>query len=87
MAHPYYYHHIISKQIAWFLKLHLHDVPQHVKLLAYKPLIRTQLEYALPVWSSRQAYVTDALESVQNRAARFIHSSYSYNVSVSSLKS
>lgn len=69
------------------LRRNLHLAPTPVKLLAYQTLIRPKLEYACAVWDPHQSNNTKTLETVQSRAARFIFSDYSYQSSVTELKS
>lgn len=68
------------------LRRNLKLAPSSVKLLAYTTFVRPKLEYACSVWDPHQSNLSNLLESVQNRAARFIYSVYSYHSSVSELK-
>ena len=47
---------------------------QKAKINAYKALVRPYLEYACAVWAPYIAHDNDLLESVQNKAARWIKS-------------
>lgn len=70
-----------------FLRRNINQAPSSIKLLAYETLVRPKLEFACAVWDLPQANLCTILESVQNRAARFIFSDYSYHSSVTHLKS
>lgn len=69
-----------------FLRCNINLAPSTVKLLAYETLVRPKLEFACAVWDLPQANSCTILEYVQNRAARFIFSNYSYHTSVTHLK-
>lgn len=68
------------------LKHRLSLANSETKMHAYTSLIRSSLEYASIIWHPNNASLTKRLESVQNKAARFILSSYSTYTSVSLLK-
>lgn len=68
------------------LRRNINLAPFTFKLLAYETLVRPQLEFACAVWDLPRANSCTILESVQNRAARFIFSDYSYHASVKHLK-
>lgn len=69
-----------------FLKRSLYLANSDTRLHAYTTLIRSSLEYASIIWNPHQSNLTNLLEAVQNKAARFILRSYSRTQSVSFLK-
>lgn len=74
-----------SKTLA-FLWRHFFQARQDVKLMPYKTLVLSKLEYASTIWDPHKSYLVNRLVSIQSRAARFIHRNYSFNSSVSQLK-
>lgn len=69
-----------------FLKRNLKQAPPNIRKLAFSTLIRPKLEYASAIWDPEHAYIINDIESLQNRAARFIFSDYSRHSSVTALK-
>lgn len=69
-----------------FLRRKLSAAPSHVKLTAYKILVRPILEYGSIVWNPYQKELLQKLESIQNKALRFIYSKYSRHQSVTAFR-
>lgn len=69
-----------------YLRRNFSSAPSDLKSVLYKTLIRPKLEYACAVWDPGHDYLTNALESAQNRSARFILANYSRTSSVTSMK-
>ena len=48
------------------------SAPRATKEMAYKSLVRPQLEYSACVWDPHQQFLTNKVEMVQHRAARYV---------------
>ena len=59
-------------QILAFLKRVLFNTPGYTRLIAYKSLCRSILDYALEVWDPYLKKDIHQLEMIQNRAIRFV---------------
>lgn len=72
--------HITNKALKklGFLKRRLYLANRDTRLRAYISLIRATLDYASIIWNPHTAILSDCIESVQNKAARFILRSYSH---------
>lgn len=68
------------------IKRRLHLAKSETKLHAHTTLIRSGLKYASIIWTPSGVSLINRLESVQNKAVRFILSSYSPYQSVSLVK-
>lgn len=81
--------HLINKanRMLGYLRRNFYHVPSSLKLLLYKTLIRSKLEYATSVWDPTHINLITALEMVQNNSVRFIRANYSRTASITSMKS
>ena len=61
-----------------FLRRNSYSCPQEVKEAAYKGLVSPLLDYGSSVWDPPGVVLQEELESVQERAARFVTGNYSY---------
>ena len=59
-----------------FIQRNLYSCPQHIKESAYKTLVRPLTEYASTVWDPYTKVLTNKIEMVQRRAARFCLNDY-----------
>ncbi len=69
-----------------FLKRNIETKNEKVRELAYKSLVRPQLEYASTVWSPHTQLNTDKIEKVQRRAVRWVKHNYSTYDSVTTMQ-
>jgi hypothetical protein len=68
-----------------FIKRNITTHNKKVRELAYKSLVRPQVEYASTVWSPWTKTAINKVERVQNRAARWVQRDYSPFSSVSAM--
>ena len=68
-----------------FIKRNLKGCTEDIKNLAYRSLVRPQLEYCVAVWDSYTSDLINQIEAVQRRAARFVKNDYDRRSSVSAM--
>lgn len=76
-----------ANRMLGYLKRNFFQAPSSLKLILYKCLVRSKLEYASSVWDPGHQSLINTLEATQNRAARFILSNYHRTASVTNMKS
>lgn len=69
-----------------YLRRNLRRCPTNIRKMSYLTFVRPQLEYASSVWSPSAQYQINMLETIQNRATRYISRNYDINSSVTQLK-
>ncbi|XP_077516768.1 uncharacterized protein LOC144127746 [Amblyomma americanum] len=75
-----------SSKALGFIRRPLHQADPATKRLAYTTLVHSKIEYASLIWNPHQLYLIHKLESVQNKAARFITKNYSRQSSITAIK-
>lgn len=74
-----------NKSLA-FVRRNLKTKNENIRKVAYKTLVRPQLEYASVVWSPHTKSNINKLEKVQRRAIRWTKNNYSYYDSVTRMQ-
>jgi len=74
-----------ASQTLGFVSRTLYACPSHIKMIAYKSLVRPKLEYASTIWDPYTKKNIDKLESVQRRAARVCKGDFRRTSSVSGM--
>ena len=68
-----------------FIRRNIVTTCRTIKEKAYKALVRPNLEYASSVWSPGQKTLSQTIEKVQRRAARFVYKNYKRTESVTTM--
>ena len=68
-----------------FIKRTLRDSPHELKRLSYSAFVRSGLEYVSVVWDPHLAKDKDIIEKTEQRAARWITSTYTWKASVTDI--
>ena len=74
-----------ANQTLGFLKINIRVHNKDLKSVAYKTLVRPQLEYASTVWYPHTDKDINKVEAVQRRAARWATRDYKYTSSVTAM--
>ena len=74
-----------ANQTLGFLKRNIRVHKKDLKSVAYKTLVRPQLEYASTVWYPHTTTDMNIVEAVQRRAARWATRDYRYTSSVTAM--
>ena len=80
-------HNITAKanKILGFLRRNLQIKNEDTKSLAYKSMVRSNLEYCASVWSPQTEKLKGKIEQVQRRAARYVTNNYRNTSSVTAM--
>jgi hypothetical protein len=74
-------------KILSFLRRNLQIKQEETKSLAYKSMVRSNLEYCSSIWAPHTKQHIDKIESVQRNAARYVTKRYHNTSSVTSMLS
>lgn len=69
-----------------FIRRNITTTNEKVRTLAYKSLVRPQVEYASTIWSPHTKSNIHKVEQVQRRAIRWVKNSYSPHLSVTAMQ-
>lgn len=73
-------------QMLYFIRRNFRQASQTVKQTLYLMYVRPILDYTCVIWDPHQQYLIDALEKVQNQAARFVSNNYNSFASITEMK-
>ena len=74
-----------AKRVLNLVRRNLHSCTTELKSTAYKTLVRPYLEYSCTVWDPHTKELTQKIEMVQHRAARFVYRDYERKSSVTKM--